>query len=710
MVRWIDSGLAGLIRSPGRVTGRMRVARLITPAPMLLLAWASGALANPVSNGSFERMDGAVPVGWEAYDNLGAGRLAQDTGVYRTGLASIRLYGVIGMYGVASERLPFYPWQTSVTIRAWAKASLGGRFRLWIVWFNKDNLVRWKRVTVDAGTYDWKEVVLTETTPPSGAGRYQVLCTSDTGGTVWLDDVSVEIGGPPYTTVLVNQVGYRIGWPKTFVVQSTGQLAPGAFEVLSTDGTVVQSGTTSRMKAPTGWGSYYLWGDFTSFDTAGTYRIRTAGGYESPAFTISANPYSQAEDLARQFFYYQRCGAKIPGWHGYCHLDDGDLNGTHWPIIGGWHDAGDYVKTAFGEPLAFFALSRLAERRTGSATYGKILDEARWGATVIQQMIYATTGRLVQGVYSRDFFWGRPEYETDGVPGNGDDREVRLGPLGNEDNQLAAAGLAVLSSLLSNQGYLQKAESIWGVVHDQVSGNAGHLGRLIILETILRERTSKSDYLTHARQHIDQLLAMQADDGGFPRTNLTDRGVPAAGLAFWTTRNRSDAYAPKVKDSLRRYLRSVRRQSKNPFGIQQYDASNFFFPYGSVDAWKVGENSDYLSVAWATRLASLVVGETSANKRIIQNNIDWVMGKNPFGICMIEGVGSSNPQYYHHRYETIPGHGDGAVPGAIVNGIIRESIDSPAPRFDVLGNSYETNEPWLPQNCYFLLLMAEAVE
>ena len=677
---------------------------------LTVLALAQWVWADPISNGSFERMKDDTPVGWKGYDQLGLGHLEQDLTIYRSGSASLRLSQILGIYGIGSEKLPFYPWEKSITVSSWVKASQAGRFHLWLIWFNHENVVKIKRILVDGGTYDWKQIVLTDTQPPQGAGRYQVICAGESGaGSVWVDDVAVNIASHPRTDILVNQIGYRIGWPKTFLVQSTQPLSTGTFEILSSTGNIVRTGSTVPASTPRGWSYYYLRGDFSSVDTEGTYRVRLQpSGLISYSFRISANPYAKAEDLARQFFYYQRCGAKITGWHSYCHLDDGNLDGTHIPIIGGWHDAGDYIKTAYGEPLSFFALSRLASQRVGMSTYQKLLDESKWGAVFLTQLIDPSTGRLLFGIYNRQYFWGRPEDETDGIPGNGDDREILTAPIWSTDNQLAAAGFAILSPLAARTDYLDRARSLWQrVCSAEPPVDAQNLGRLVILDTLLYAQTGEVKYRDQAQTHVNELIALQNSDGSFPRYNLTDRGVGAAGLAYWAASNPTDSSTPMIRKSLRRYLRSVTSLNRNAFGVQPYDSSTFFFPYDGIDAWKVGENSDYLSVAWAAALAGKSIKLTAAYKSIIQNHLDWIMGKNPFGVCMIQGMGSYNPQFYHHRYDKLPGHSNGAVPGAIPNGLTRESIDSPEPRFDILGNSYETNEPWLPHNCFFLLTMSE---
>jgi hypothetical protein len=90
------------------------------------------------------------------------------------------------------------------------------------------------------------------------------------------------------------------------------------------------------------------------------------------------------------------------------------------------------------------------------------------------------------------------------------------------------------------------------------------------------------------------------------------------------------------------------------------------------------------------------------------DQIDFLLGRNPYDVCMMEGVGSRNLPRYHHRYITIPGHERGAVPGAIPNGFVRDiaSNDRPGVDFSTGGRlypSYRTNEPWLVHNVFYTL-------
>ena len=166
---------------------------------------------------------------------------------------------------------------------------------------------------------------------------------------------------------------------------------------------------------------------------------------------------------------------------------------------------------------------------------------------------------------------------------------------------------------------------------------------------------------------------------------------------------------PDAVGAVSRYLDFSIRTADNPFELSTlYSAdgsTSFFYRYPDNDSWYVGQNSQYLSQSWAGLLGFALTREKRFRRYAIAQ-INWVLGTNPFGVCMFEGKGSVNPGVYHHRYDTIPGRERGAVPGCVPNGIVRLSAERDAPRFDLktLGRGdYQSNEPWLPHNAFYLL-------
>jgi len=127
----------------------------------------------------------------------------------------------------------------------------------------------------------------------------------------------------------------------------------------------------------------------------------------------------------------------------------------------------------------------------------------------------------------------------------------------------------------------------------------------------------------------------------------------------------------------------------------------------------MGVNFWILSRAWSALLVHRVTQDPRALTYAV-DQIDWVLGKNPLGLCMFEGSGALNPPRYHHRYNMIEGRARGAVPGAIPNGIVRDMGIADRCGFDMSRGggrspSFRTSEPWLVHNMFYLLA-ASALE
>jgi hypothetical protein len=73
--------------------------------------------------------------------------------------------------------------------------------------------------------------------------------------------------------------------------------------------------------------------------------------------------------------------------------------------------------------------------------------------------------------------------------------------------------------------------------------------------------------------------------------------------------------------------------------------------------------------------------------------IEWIMGANPFGACLMTGVGARNPMPYSVFV--------GPIIGGVVNGIGGNTADEPVlnPGPD---HCWRTAEYWSPHNAYYL--------
>src|SRR5262249_55564186 len=263
----------------------------------------------------------------------------------------------------------------------------------------------------------------------------------------------------------------------------------------------------------------------------GTYRLRVRGvgtTSESPPFAVGRDLLlHETASSAVDFFYVQRCGCEVPGWHKACHLDDAKLpDGSHLDLTGGWDSAGDYNKLMYehGDGGVVFALATFYELaadyldhfdRNGNGV-PDALEEARWGADFVAKMQLFETGGLRnhihQGPSNRWKKWSAPEEHTDNKIGTDDDPIVLPG---EGRSPLVIGGWAKLSAMLGGRGiktdYLRRAEQLWDHETKRKASISDAYMLLSALE--LYRTTGKKAYLDYSRQSVQTILANQVHAG-----------------------------------------------------------------------------------------------------------------------------------------------------------------------------------------------------
>lgn len=252
--------------------------------------------------------------------------------------------------------------------------------------------------------------------------------------------------------------------------------------------------------------------------------------------------------------------------------------------------------------------------------------------------------------------------------------------------------------------------------------------------TELYKATHKAVYLKAADKRATQLMArlmkgdkytnyLRADDKDRPFFHPSDAGLPVVSLVKYYEIAAPDAQA-KVKDAVRDYMRyelSVTAEVKNPFGYsRQYTQDTaglrktaFFFPHGSeASPWWQGENARLGSEATAARMAAhLFLNDKPLHDSLetfALNQLNWILGLNPFDACMLQGTGHNNPAYgFFGTFEYTN------APGGIVNGITsglenEDDIDFNL-SYATTGKDYDWRwaEQWLPHAAWYLLAVAQ---
>ncbi|RYE27913.1 MAG: glycoside hydrolase, partial [Sphingobacteriaceae bacterium] len=159
----------------------------------------------------------------------------------------------------------------------------------------------------------------------------------------------------------------------------------------------------------------------------------------------------------------------------------------------------------------------------------------------------------------------------------------------------------------------------------------------------------------------------------------------------------------------------------NPFGYSRQLVqdtlgkrhTSFFFPHGSdASPWWQGENARLSSMATAARMAAKLFVDDRTFHAELENfstdQLNWILGLNPFDACMMQGAGHNNPAYRFFgtfEYTNAPG---GIVNG-ITSGLTNENDIDLNLSYTQTGkdNDWRWAEQWLPHAAWYLLAVAE---
>ena len=533
------------------------------------------------------------------------------------------------------------------------------------------------------------------------ARQVQIAIETEDAEPFYVDDVEIYLSRSPHIDILVNQLGYETeSRAKGIMLQSSTPLSPSpsSFSLIDlADSKKVFTGGWTEPGYNRQWDLYHWQGDISAFKTPGRYVVETVigrAGYYSPPFELGDDlVVSRTGEPAYRFFYYQRCGTAVPFFHAACHLDDAKMpDGSQKDLSGGWHDAGDYNKYNGYTPESVCALAFAYDRRkdffdrfdrdeNGRAD---ILDEALWGAKFLDKCIDPDTLEMAGTISSGYGYWGKPEKETDNIPGTGDERPVR-----DEKGTASACtpGLALLGKYVPE--YLRTAERLY-------EKHGGNMQAILALHSATRKQL----YRDAARRRAESLLPEDKDSAAGFRE-----------LAEYAITFPKDPLVPAIRSVGKTRLNELRVVCDNPFQIIRRRDSDgdfiFFMHYRDVNNWYVGESRELLDAAYEGILLGKLGFEEG--RRIAENQVHWILGRNPYGVSTMEGVGSAFVPLYHHRYNALPDNPRGAVTGAILNGITRAWPDHDRPWLDMHPEpnpDYQPNEPWLPHNNRWLFLIA----
>lgn len=241
--------------------------------------------------------------------------------------------------------------------------------------------------------------------------------------------------------------------------------------------------------------------------------------------------------------------------------------------------------------------------------------------------------------------------------------------------------------------------------------------------------TKEIDYLRQASAMAKRMIARYVavdENMGYLAVNDTDRpffhaadaGLPVVNLLNYCAIERSKKDKEAVLSICEKVMRHelyVTGKVNNPFGyarqyFQHGDGSRcdqFFYPHDVETApWWQGENARLGSLATAARSLTYWTKDEefkAALRKYADDQINWILGLNPFDACMLEGEGRNNIDYFFEgeRRDFMQ------CPGGIVNGITSGLYDEHAIAFYYDANeevnvNWRWAEQWIPHATWYM--------
>ena len=305
---------------------------------------------------------------------------------------------------------------------------------------------------------------------------------------------------------------------------------------------------------------------------------------------------------------------------------------------------------------------------------------------------------------------------------------------------LAMASAYRVSGDYSNAAYLKAAENAFGFL-DKNNVSMTNDGKENILDdycaltaaTELYKATKEEKYQASAEKRALSLIARltswkaykdywRADDKDRPFFHPSDAGLPVVSLASYYPYASLNTQV-QIKAAIRKsmdYELAITSEVNNPFGYSRQltqdtlgnRRSSFFFPHGSdASPWWQGENARLGSEATAARMAAtLFIDDQPYHDKLESfalDQLNWILGLNPFDSCMLEGIGHNNPAYgFFGTFEYTN------APGGIVNGITSGFDNEDDIDFNLSyaqtgkDADWRWAEQWLPHSAWYMLAVA----
>ena len=583
------------------------------------------------------------------------------------------------------------------------------------------------------GTFDWRKIEISAASPPNTNIAMARIISSNNKGSLYVDDMFLDGFGEQKIELLYSRAGFEANAQKDIIARTDKEFkTPGVLYVYSTKKEEPVLKKKLQYKGKCIWGKHYYSADFSELKKDGQYYFKVDFGNsstcQSPCFKLSQNLYKELRKFALQWYYYQRCGCEVKGWHGPCHLDDAWITDwkmtkkiKHVNLVGGWHDAGDMNKWTEGQGATVWELARCYETtQDNDKSFLKtelpdFITEMNWGAQFVMKA-YAGEGKWYRCCKAGTS--GVPtDKETDNIPENTDDRycnNVNPCPQATMGLTKYASVIAPFSKEESNKAlqiakdafeydlvkYSKDNETVFGSFPNPLYGyytnvvlSAIELWKLTGDEkyrTIAVKMTKKTCDLVSRRIYLE-MPSPSRKDAEAQITQIT--ALFATVLEEFIQTFPDNEITPKCKAALNIFLDDLVNSTKN-------NPLNIITPFFSKNyIYSPARHVPY--ILYMTK--HLAIGARLLSRPellpLAEKNLQYTWGRNFAGISNMALVGDKYTAQFTHMYAN-PGHSDGIMPGAVNKGhgfrLRKEvfpfaNLPMPHPRYLENGNQ----EVWL---------------
>ncbi|MFH4498919.1 glycoside hydrolase family 9 protein [Vibrio diabolicus] len=562
--------------------------------------------------------------------------------------------------------------------------------------------------------------------------------------------------------LLTNHIGYEHLGPKKAIVQTEQpHLSSYTAQLIcaTTEQTVATFAVEEQGKVANWHQGYFYLIDFSPFTDSGDHFLQVEDT-RSSSFTIGEHILlDRTLSDVIHYFKSQRCGGifdqqdrQVPVLNANQTVD----------VHGGWYDASGDVSKYLSHlsyanylnpqqtPMVVWNILKglsLLERSEDIAAFTRtrLIEEVLFGADFLVRM-QNEKGFFYMTVFDK---WSKDTaqreicaYETQ-LGHKFDDYQAGF----RQGGGVAIAALAAASRLgvhgeYDQQKYRNAAENgYWHLKeHNTQYLNDGEENIIdeycaLLASVELFKATKETRYLEESRLWAQRLVARQMSDeqiqhfwsanqdGSRPYFHAAEAGLPVIALCEYLAIEDDSVQTESVKRIVNRACEfeiKISNKVTNPFGyprqyvkgVNESKRDAFFVAHNNESGyWWQGENARLGSLATMAYLAQPHIASQEIQQQLsvfAQDALNWIVGLNPYDMCMLDGHGRNNPDY-------LPQYGFFNAKGGVCNGITggfedEEDIafNPPAQKDDMLQN-WRWGEQWIPHGAWYLLaIMSQA--